>query len=413
MKAEARYKFIGSTCEEFFMSFRHYERGEELYSSVKNFCKQPDIDSAEAVFLSFLSTYRCDGLSDLTEAMKKFEITSGTLIQSQRDHYIHSVNVFLLGICLFYKNSKINDSIRSQIEYPDRYSEINEEFLYRWGLIALFHDIGYPIEIAYKSIREFSTKLLYSNLVLSNGQIVRDGNLYSKDLVITLQIPQLEDILYLNKIPPKKEFLEEFSQKYPDLIDNMPNNSFNLVSAIISEMGYSDINTIQNRVETKFKDSLNIGEIDHGIFSTIIFLKWLNDAFIKSDWNPAYYYYPIANAACAIFLHNTYDYIFMKPPFSWPKLSLNKNPLAYLLILCDRVQEYDRVSYGHIDKGCNIANIDLQIDEDNFILSLIISKNQKDMNFVDIFIDDIIRSVKTTVDIDSIFNSFSIKPVEQ
>jgi len=37
-------------------------------------------------------------------------------------------------------------------DYPYSYDTKNEEFFYRWGLAALFHDVGYPVEIVGRQI---------------------------------------------------------------------------------------------------------------------------------------------------------------------------------------------------------------------------------------------------------------------
>ena len=101
-------------------------------------------------------------LLDLVKIMKKYEENTGDLIEKQRDHFIHSVNVFLLGLAIYSQNKSYRDSFKAYIiESPyEKYYKINEEFsheefLYRWGVAALFHDIGYPVEIIGKQLNKF------------------------------------------------------------------------------------------------------------------------------------------------------------------------------------------------------------------------------------------------------------------
>ena len=43
-------------------------------------------------------------LLNLVNLMKKYEENTGELINRQRDHFIHSVNVFVLGLAIYAKN---------------------------------------------------------------------------------------------------------------------------------------------------------------------------------------------------------------------------------------------------------------------------------------------------------------------
>ena len=43
-------------------------------------------------------------LLDLVNIMKDYEQKTGDLIERQRDHFIHSVNVFLLGLAIYSQN---------------------------------------------------------------------------------------------------------------------------------------------------------------------------------------------------------------------------------------------------------------------------------------------------------------------
>ena len=72
-----------------------------------------------------------------------------------RDHSIHSINTYLLGLYLYFSFSLFNKQINSYFSsksFHDIYSKDNEtnaflSFLNCWTLFSLNHDIGYPFEI--------------------------------------------------------------------------------------------------------------------------------------------------------------------------------------------------------------------------------------------------------------------------
>ena len=99
-------------------------------------------------------------LLDLVDIMRKYEENTGELINWQRDHFIHSVNVFILGLAVYAQNQSYRTIFQNYIlknKHYKKYYRIDgnfshEEFLYRWGVAALFHDIGYPFEIIGKQL---------------------------------------------------------------------------------------------------------------------------------------------------------------------------------------------------------------------------------------------------------------------
>lgn len=63
----------------------------------------------------FFDSYRIviEGASTLLsiyDVLKNYEENAAVLIDKQRDHYIHSVNVFLLGLCIFAQNSAYREA---------------------------------------------------------------------------------------------------------------------------------------------------------------------------------------------------------------------------------------------------------------------------------------------------------------
>ncbi|MFB0919685.1 MAG: hypothetical protein QMB62_02195, partial [Oscillospiraceae bacterium] len=149
--------------------FEDIERGHcykiFIKQAVLEFLNHETKETAFAVYRTFFDSYRItlkgssNPFVDLLDVLKSYEENAAVLIDKQRDHYIHSVNVFILGLCIYAQNSKyraaFRKSVMNRVDYPYAYDTKNEEFFYRWGLAALFHDVGYPVEIVGRQVNKF------------------------------------------------------------------------------------------------------------------------------------------------------------------------------------------------------------------------------------------------------------------
>ncbi|MCF0114118.1 MAG: hypothetical protein HUJ56_02110, partial [Erysipelotrichaceae bacterium] len=112
------------------------------------------------IFKPFGSGYDSTGI--LLELLSEHETNASSLLMKHRDHYSHSVYVFLIGLSI-YKN---HEDYRKA--YNDKYGlkegkESSCHFLEYWGLSSLFHDVGYPFEIAHQQLKAYVCKLDASN----------------------------------------------------------------------------------------------------------------------------------------------------------------------------------------------------------------------------------------------------------
>ena len=401
------YEFYKNCCSGFFESFKMFENKDILLETIRTYCDNPNQSTSQDIYSAYLTTYRMSGLNELITQMHKYEVLSSQLIAKHRDHFEHAINVFLLGISVYQSNSSLRQAINDMLGYADKYPAIEEEFLFRWGMSALFHDVGYPLEIAYETIKEFATKLINPCLILKDDAIQSSNNrIFTQEPIAVLNFPNLNDIIHINFLNPKEEFAVSYYDKYPELKDNLPDNSLLAIAKIISEMGFASPDNIFNKIKESITKGLENGLVDHGIYSSIVFLKWTNKAYSEANWNPAYYYYPIVNSAAAIFLHNTYEYLFRTPPYSLPPLNVNSNPLAFLLILCDRTQETNRKSYGYKDRRIEFSQSELVISDDIFNLTLFVSPD--DNNLAMLEADKIEENVKKIIEINSTFQELRI-----
>lgn len=237
------------------------------------------------------------------DELRKIEESTKELTE-KRDHVIHAVNTYLLG-------RYIND-ICCDIKVDE----------FEWKLAALFHDIGYPIEIT----------AFYDTPSPSNPQqiIERYFKILSKNGVLEISYP-IDINLVLEKfknLAYKKDALEYIQE------------------------GINQWDTNIN-VREKYETMISTNEICHGMISALTILHWINSMYLRhnpnrsesyipaenSDWNLKYFKNNVISACSAIFLHDLDDDVFVK-------IDKKKAPLPYLLKLCDELQNWDRPKSG-------------------------------------------------------------------
>jgi len=368
-----------------------------LKLAVERFLKSGTKDDAFDVFFCFVEIFEIfgEGYGESTETLldvlADHEVNAGATLNEHKDHYSHSVYTFAIGIVLyqvsdnfrkdfdnFYKDNKINfkckcsdDRFIKDCNYivckcdnklltdckckdSKKKHNLHEEFLYRWGMASLFHDIGYPFEIAFKSIREYTAKLMVKFT------------------------PQMHfDIDGLIKLNREKKLGEKY--EFLSLIDDLAEdiNCHDLISEYIVEKLYLfnfDKKDVKKRLDlyikamnpsacdvdyiiedNKLKD---IHFLDHAYFSAIIVLKKLlkkhNGKVSKKELEI------YVDTAVIILLHAGFwrrelakykraGRVGERPEMSIDKrLKLNPkiHPLAFLLNLCDELQQFDRIGYG-------------------------------------------------------------------
>jgi len=112
-----------------------------LQVAIDKFLAEESKDTAFAVYTSFFDCFRIhleEGGSfvDLLDALQAYEEHSSVLLDKQRDHLVHSVNVFVLGLSIFAKNPRYREAFERVRVYPydGAVPAPAGEFLYRWGL---------------------------------------------------------------------------------------------------------------------------------------------------------------------------------------------------------------------------------------------------------------------------------------
>ena len=346
-----------------------------IHQAIVKFLDNENKETAFDVYLSFFDAYRIDmgednnQFLDLLDMMRNYEERAATLTAKQRDHYVHSVNVFMLGLAVFGSNERFRKAFETCIlntdDYPYAYQTANEEFFYRWGIASLFHDVGYPVEIVSKQANQ------YLNFIV---EAVYEDPAVSKENKVCVFL-DYEDFSRFNTLPDAGGF-EGFCADFlrgQGLIDIAgAKRPIDLLAWSVHKSFDIDFPAVKGKLDGFLKDMQTFGFVDHGFYSAVIVLQWYAYLMQKSGWNKNYFFNPVLDCASAILLHNYYGNVLQKPPFSLGPMSPETQPLAFLLVLCDELQEWNREAYGYIDKRRIAAErSDVAISDDTLKITYI------------------------------------------
>ena len=282
----------------------------------------------------------------LIERLSEFESNASSLLMSHRDHYSHSVYVFLIGLAIY-------DSCPSfRSKYNDMYGVSGNEganhYLKYWGLTSLFHDIGYPFELPFEEV------VSYFGENPDNVPYVcyRDMDKYTK-----IDPDNKEKAKRLANGKEMDHYTQILAWRIAELLgpyySERPRMDVDKLELSGSESYEEYINRI---LEWKSKDTRvfgnpgrHLGYMDHAFFSANLLMDNLMDILDEDDFNVAF-----TDAFTAIVLHNSiFKHIIQnqKSPdksFDYKKHAIHAevHPLAYMLMLCDELQCWDRISYG-------------------------------------------------------------------
>jgi len=254
---------------------------------------------------------KCHGKKQLYQhIVELYEVEEATMgLTGKRDHVIHALNTFLLGV---YINNL--------------YLPPNSVDIFQWKLTALFHDIAYPLEIAQKIIERYFEKI---------SEIKEELHVETYNATLNI-IPQNLDKLTHNK------------------------SAFDLIQQRVYEWGL-DVN-----VKKRYDDMINDNKLCHGILSSLTVLYLIDLMYQKNNplrdnkshngWEQKKFEKDIVSACSAIFIHNLGDDAFKN-------IDKTKASLAYLLKLCDELQNWNRPK-KKMPKGDSPENYDVDICND-------------------------------------------------
>ena len=281
------------------------------------------------IFKPFGAGYDTAGL--LLEMLSEHETNASSLLMKHRDHYSHSVYVFLIGLAIYRNHRAI------RMAYNEKYG-LEEgpkaacHFLESWGLTSLFHDIGYPFEIAHQQMKAYICNLFSDD----NGDsgFAPYVSYRSMDEFAHSRLGDLNE-LYARAITERlgKRYLGRTGHTADDLRDQL-------------------LATLRDRAVHANPSGLDYLFMDHAYFSGLILAKALigrRGEIGSYDDIPV----TLLDAFTAIILHNSlFKFTIRSLLDTQEPLSLHDGqPLIYLLMLCDELQCWDRASYGKGSRG--------------------------------------------------------------
>lgn len=310
-----------------------------LRFSIAEFLQNETKKNAYDVFSTFFDMYRMKNDSvrsfiDLLDVLKLYEENASTLSgKQQRDHYVHSVNVFILGLCIYAQNPSFRNAFKNSYRASaiQHFSTEAEEFLFRWGIASLFHDIGYPVEIINNQLNRF---IRFVSVDRNNE--IRPYISYSN-------FGKLNSI---GKSDLQKRLLNTASTP-ANFNCTISTDLIALHAATTLGVDYSALKEVMDNFLIVMQQS---GFVDHGFYSSLIVLKWYGELLFETEAEARIFMNQILDSAASIFLHNAYRAILQKKPFMLGPLRASRSPIGFLLMLCDEAQEWNRKAYGIVDK---------------------------------------------------------------
>ena len=273
----------------------------------------------------------------MIELLSEYESTASTMLMSHRDHYSHSVYVFLLGLAMY-------DSIVSVRDEYKKFYKINDDqkaahhFLQFWGMTALFHDIGYPFEISFEQVKSYFAQSRFGNCntkTIGSTPFVCFGNMNAYLKIDDCAKARLKE-WYNKDFGTIEEWLTY------DIANVLARSNCNRIMKMTSQ-------EIMNILKKEARPSKHKEFIDHAYFSAVILFKELF-AVLDNESTHNLIKREHLDSLTAIALHNS---LYKRKLSRDKSLKLDDHafmigwhPLAYLLQLTDEIQCWDRMSYG-------------------------------------------------------------------
>lgn len=299
-----------------------------LEKTLGDFIDSGTAEDAYSVYYCYINMFlgRYGQSKKMVELLSEYESNGSSLLMKHRDHYSHSVYVFALGLAIYDTNEAYRSAFEAYYGFkPESGREAANLYLEFWGLASLFHDIGYPFELPFEQVLSYfevnnqhrgkdSLFLAYHNVdfltALGEGEVRRFEELYGRrfDTVTALLARDITD-----KLGKAYDFTEDYLR---DVIDAKP----------VSPDRFGCF-------------------MDHAFFSAARLYRELANACGPEALTPIH-----VDALSAILLHNSLfkfaisfykDKVKAKAP-----LRMSDHPLAYMLMLCDELQCWDRTAYG-------------------------------------------------------------------
>ncbi len=303
-----------------------------LEKAIDRFLKSGKKEDAFDVYFCYLEMFVGDyeKTRRMIELLSEFESNGSGLLMKHRDHYSHSVYVFCLGLAIYESNEIYRETYKKYYGIEDA-QKAAHHYLRYWGLASLFHDIGYPFELPFEQVcayfevdndkreeRPFVAYHALETFVKMDGNVREEVKKLFNDRDFATTDELFAYVLY-EKLGGKYKFTEE--QMLAFLVDK------------------------------PIKPDRFGHFMDHAYFSATILFKKLFEE-MKCELTSE-----SLDSLTAILMHNSlYKFcianqngLSYKDEGNVP-FKADLHPLAYMLMLCDELQCWDRTAYGRNSK---------------------------------------------------------------
>lgn len=280
------------------------------------------------MFKPFGAGYDSTGL--LLELLSEHETNASSLLMKHRDHYSHSVYVFLIGLAIYRCLDIFQNAYREKYNLTSE-TQAAHHFLKYWGLTSLFHDIGYPFEIAHQQMKSY---------VCALDKESNDANGFAPYVSYKHM-----DRFTLSRIG-------DLNEMYTHIITDRLHTYLERIGAekYIAEDRLRQ--ALKDRAVHENPNEHDYLYMDHAYFSGLMLAKvYLNRH--TDIQTPEQLPREVLDSFTAIILHNSlFKFTLRNVLHTSAPLSLSDHqPLCYLLMLCDELQCWDRACYGQNSRG--------------------------------------------------------------
>lgn len=318
-----------------------------LERELEKFIESGVAEDAYNVYYCYLEMFfgRYGQSKKMIELLSEFESNGSSLLMKHRDHYSHSVYVFSLGLALYETNSVYRKAFKKFYGFVTDENNAEDDhraanlFLEYWGLTSLFHDIGYPFELPYDQVMAYFE--------------VDKKKRNNKNEIIFFAYKNLNSLTNIpGKVQQRLKHIYNTDKEFKNINELF---AFDINKRLGKYYNISEDNLESELAKKPANPEKFNYYMDHAWFSAARLFQELIKTDKKTDnsgqinFNEKH-----IDAPTAILMHNSL-YKFSISDYKatdengkkkFPSLKMDWHPLAYMLMLCDELQCWDRTAYG-------------------------------------------------------------------
>ena len=355
----------------------NYEQYQQLYWAIHDFIESGSGRDAFNIYYLFicrvLGIKKYNDVKNIIEMLSNYESNAANLVMSHRDHYVHSVYVFLIGLAIYNSNSAVKSAYKEyykgyhKIDEGKAYHQIefDEHFIRFWGITSLFHDIGYIYEIPFEQIKSYGVKISGS---LNKPFVVYKQADFWDDIRNRSKKISKEQLKNLCDCPEKNDknewklsysldtiFVYHIKRRLKE--NNERQVDWKHVASILNQKATAP--EIASSADGSPITNTNKIYMDHAYFSAKILFDILFENI--TDFSGLETTYEYMDTLTAVLMHNS---LFKFVIRNGQPLSLEEHPLAFLLMLCDELQIWNRTSFGVNSRGeMHAMDVDMKFNK--------------------------------------------------